>query len=67
MPLRTTSNVWRPSEEAVRLPPLRTADGTLVDPRDTSTYVTADPMIGISTGTYINNMSRLIGLAARGR
>lgn len=67
VPLHTTSNVWRPPEEGARLPPSRTADGRLVDARDTSTYRTPDPVMGISTGTYINNMSRLIGQVARSR
>jgi len=66
IPLRVTSNVWRPADEAARLPPSRTADGNLVDARDTSPFITADPVVGISTATYINAMSRLIGQLSRG-
>ena len=32
----------------------------MIDARDTSPYVGTAPVMGISTGTYINNMSRLI-------
>jgi len=60
-PLRATSHPYRPDEEAALLPPTRTADGALIDARDTSPFITDDPVTGISTGTYINNMSALIG------
>ncbi|TFI57595.1 pectate lyase [Sphingomonas parva] len=59
-PLRATSNRWRPPAEAALLPPSRAADGRLLDARDTSPYITDTPAVGISTGTYINNMAVLI-------
>jgi hypothetical protein len=58
--LRATSNPYRPDAEAATLQPSRAANGTLVDARDTSPFITADPVTGISTGTYINHMSKLI-------
>ncbi|MBP2161150.1 MULTISPECIES: pectate lyase [Asticcacaulis] len=59
-PLHAISNVYRPDAEAARLPPSRTANGNTIDARDTSPYIGTTPVMGISTGTYINNMSRLI-------
>ncbi|WP_126174310.1 pectate lyase [Altericroceibacterium xinjiangense] len=64
-PLRATSHPYRTDPEAALLPPVRAADGELVDPRDTSPFVTNDPVTGISTGTYINNMSALIRALGR--
>lgn len=58
--LRVTSNPYRPDAEAARLPPSRAANGALIDARDTSPFITPNPVMGISTGTYINNMSKLI-------
>jgi PelA/Pel-15E family pectate lyase len=58
--LRATSNPWLPEAEAARLPPVQTADGQQIDARDTSPFIAPDPVTGISTGTYINNMSVLI-------
>ncbi|MFP1133217.1 pectate lyase [Asticcacaulis sp. W401b] len=60
-PLYATSNIYHPDAEAEKLPPSMTAKGEKIDARDTSPFTIAEPVIGISTGTYINNMSRLIG------
>lgn len=65
-PLRATSNPYRPPEEAALLPPSKAANGEMMDARNTSPYTTADPVMGISTGTYINNMSQLIRYMGRG-
>lgn len=58
--LHATSHPYRPPEQAALLPPTRAANGEMIDPRNTSPFVTDTPVIGISTGTYINNMSALI-------
>jgi len=58
--LRATSNPYLPEAEAALLSPVRMADGNLIDARDTSPFMAEDPVTGISTGTYINNMSALI-------
>ena len=58
--LRATSHPYRPPAETPLLPPTQAADGELIDARDTSPFITQDPVTGISTGTYINNMSTLI-------
>ncbi|ESQ91290.1 hypothetical protein ABAC460_06910 [Asticcacaulis sp. AC460] len=58
--LNATSNVFHPDAEAALLPASIAANGEAIDARDTSPYITTTPVIGISTGTYINNMSRLI-------
>ncbi|MDC7684132.1 pectate lyase [Asticcacaulis sp. BYS171W] len=59
-PLHATSNIYHPDEAAAKMPPSKTATGQSIDARDTSPYTVKDPVMGISTGTYINNMSRLI-------
>lgn len=59
-PLYATSHLYRPDAEAAKLPPSKTARGQLIDARDTSPFTVSEPVMGISTGTYINNMSRLI-------
>jgi PelA/Pel-15E family pectate lyase len=66
VPLSATSNPYRPDAEAARLPPSRTASGDLIDARDTSPFIAPNPVTGISTGTYINNMSRLVQYLYRG-
>ncbi|PSJ38130.1 pectate lyase [Sphingomonas deserti] len=65
-PLRATSNPYRPDAAAARLPASRTVDGRRIDARDTSPFIVDYPVIGISTGTYINNMSLLIRALPRG-
>ena len=58
--LRTTSHPYRGPGPAE--PPHGFADrGQVGDDWDTSPYTLASGPMGISTGTYINNMSRLIG------
>jgi len=58
-PLRATSNPYRgPGSEQVAPGDYRSTHSG--DASDTSPYPTDHPVIGISTGTYIANMSRLI-------
>jgi hypothetical protein len=64
VPLRATSNPYRPDAEAALLPPSRTASGGLIDARATSPFIAPNPVTGISTGTY--NMSRLVQYLYRG-
>ncbi len=64
--LTSTSNVYRPDGVAVGMPPSRTADGRLIDARDTTPFRAKDPVMGISTGTYISNMARLIRYLEQG-
>lgn len=64
-PITAISNVYRPDDEAAKLPATKAANGQMMDARDTSPYTVANPVMGISTGTYINNMSRLIKLVEK--
>ncbi|MCW3847702.1 pectate lyase [Sphingomonas sp. LB-2] len=58
--LRATSNPY--TGDGPRTPVPGNFTGTRVgDPSDTSPYITDKPVIGISTGTYIDNMKVLIG------
>jgi hypothetical protein len=64
-PITAISNVYHPDDEAAKLPATKAANGQMMDARDTSPYTVANPVMGISTGTYINNMSRLIKLVEK--
>jgi len=64
--LRTTSKVYRGDGPPVP-PPGFVDRGQVGDEWDTSPFTEASGPMGISTGTYINNMSRLIGYLEAGR
>lgn len=58
-PLRATSNAWRGDGPKLPVPgDFRTTH--VGDHSDTSPFTTPTPAIGISTGTYIENMAALI-------
>ena len=63
--LRATSHPYRAPGETDLPPPTRAANGEMIDPRDTSPFATDAGVMGISTGTYINNMSALIRALGR--
>jgi len=58
--LNISSNPYQPDAIAAGMPATETADGKRVDARNTTPYRTRHPVMGISTGTYIANMARLI-------
>jgi len=61
--LRATSNPY--TGDGPRTPVPGNFAGTRVgDPSDTSPYITDKPVIGISTGTYIDNMKVFVALVA---
>jgi len=64
--LRTTSHVYRGDGPPVP-PPGFVDRGQVGDAWDTSPFTEASGPMGISTGAYINNMSRLIGYLEAGR
>jgi hypothetical protein len=57
--LRATSNPWRGDGPKIPVPgDYRTTH--VGDSSDTSPFTTPNPVTGISTGTYIENMAALI-------